>query len=100
MMSVSSKFHNALQRNQNPKVTICGFSLNLLDFVNNNTSIDIVPDEDLMNKSFTKLVRKYYSSFVSVDDKTLINDDITMSSKPSNYHKETNNRLMSINIQC
>ena len=26
---------------------------------------------------------------------TLINDDITMSSKPSNFHKQTNNRLIS-----
>ena len=43
-----------------------------------------------------KLITKYNSSFVSADDMTLINDNITMSSKPNNYHKETNNRLMSI----
>ena len=71
----------------------------LLDFVNHNTSIDIVPDKDLLNKSFMKLIRKYNSSFLSVDDMTLINDDITMLSKPSIYHEEINNRLMSINEQ-
>ena len=52
-----------------------------------------------MNKSFTSLIRKYNSSFISVNDMTLVNDDITMSSKPNNYHQETNNRLMSINEQ-
>ena len=77
MISVASKSHNALQRNQNS-----GFLFHLLDFVNNDTSIDMVPDKDLINKSFMKLI----SSFESVDDLTLINDDITISSKPSNYH--------------
>ena len=99
MMSVASKLHNALQRNRKHKVTECGFLLHLLDFVNNDTSIDIVPDEHIMNKSFMKLIRKYNNSFLSVDDMTLINDDITISSKPSYYHKETNNSSMSINEQ-
>ena len=71
----------------------------MLDFVNNDTSIDDVQNEDLMNESFIKLIRKYNNSFLSVDDMTLINDDITISSKPSYYHKETNNSSMSINEQ-
>ena len=59
MMSVASKLHNLLQRNQKHKVTVCVFLLHLLDFVNNDISIDVVPDEDLMNESFMKLIRKY-----------------------------------------
>ena len=54
MMLVASKLHNTLQRNRKHKVTVYGFILPLLDFVNNDISIDIVPDEDLMNKSFMK----------------------------------------------
>ena len=52
-----------------------------------------------MNKSFIKLIRKYNSSSISVDDMILISDDITMSSKPSNCHKEINNHLITINEQ-
>ena len=78
MMLVASKLHNTLQRNRKHKVTVYGFILPLLDFVNNDISIDIVPDEDLMNKSFMKFIRKYNSSFVSADELTFINDDITM----------------------
>ena len=55
------------------KNIICGFLLHLLNFVNNDISVDVVPDEDVMNKSFTKL----NSTFVSADDMTLINSDIT-----------------------
>ena len=44
MMLLASKFHNALQRNQKHKVTVCGFLPHLLDFVNNDISIDVVPN--------------------------------------------------------
>ena len=85
MMSVASKLHNALQKNHKYKVTVCVFLLQLLDFVNNDISIDVVPDEGIMNKSFMKLIRLYISIFVSADDMTLVNVDITMSSKRNNY---------------
>ena len=50
MISVASKLRNALQRNQKHKVIFCGFLLHLLVFVNNDISVDVVPDKDLINK--------------------------------------------------
>ena len=44
MMLVASKLHNALQRNQKHKVTVCGFLLHLLDLVKNDISFDVVTD--------------------------------------------------------
>ena len=32
------------------KNIICGFLLHLLNFVNNDISVDVVPDKDLINK--------------------------------------------------
>ena len=58
MMSVASKMHNALQKNQKYNVAVRRILLHLLDFVNKDTFIDIVPDEDMMNESFMKLIRK------------------------------------------
>ena len=98
MMPVASKLHDSLQMNQKHKGTICGFLLHLLDFVNNDISIDLVPDEDLTNK-FIKLIRKYNRNFVSAHDMTLVHDYITIPSKLSSYHKEINEHLMSINEQ-
>ena len=46
MMSVTSKLHNALQRNKKHKVSVCGFLLHLLDFVNNDTAIDVVANKN------------------------------------------------------
>ena len=42
---------------QKHKETVCGFLLNLLDFVNNDISINVVTDEESMYKSFMKLMR-------------------------------------------
>ena len=71
MMSVTSKLHNVLQKKQKHKVTVCGFLLHLLDFVSKNCYIDVVLDEDIMNKSSTILFRKYNSNFISANDMAL-----------------------------
>ena len=71
MMSVASKPCNVLQRDQKRNVTVYGFLLHLLDFVSKNCYIDVVLDEDIMNKSSTILFRKYNSNFISANDMAL-----------------------------
>ena len=48
MIPEAPKLYNALQRNQKLKVTVYEFLLHLLDFVNNEAAINIVPDKDVM----------------------------------------------------
>ena len=59
-MSVSSKLSNSLKRNKRDQTIVFGFLLQLLDFVNkNNQLVNVVPDINTMNASFSELINSY-----------------------------------------
>ena len=73
------------------------FSLQLLDFVNKEDQlVNVAPDINAMNASFSELINSYKRSYISAHDMSFANDTIRLPVKPMNSHNETNNRIKSI----
>ena len=100
-MSVSSKLSNALKRNKRYQTIIFVFLLQLLYFVNKEDQlVNVVPDINTMNASFSELINSCKRSFISADDISFAGDTICLPVKPmtSNQSKSIIERNKGNNI--
>ena len=96
IISVSSKLSNALKWNQKHQTIVFVFLLQLLEFVKKEDQlVNVVPDINTINLSFSELISSCKKSFISADDMSFADVSIRLPVKPMNGHNETNNQIKS-----